>query len=351
MRCELKLPIMVLAMSGIAQTALAADVAVYGKVQVEYTSYNDESPNGAPVLGKDGVFMEDNGRSRLGVKAKEDLGTGVDAIGRLEYAADPVDGEAAEGDCTVSGTDSTGNVIDAQCEGTGGAFAPREAMVGLQGGFGILQFGRLKTPYKYTGGASYDAFLATALQARGNGGMTGGVLGHNSFLNDSMAYLSPSLGGLNFRVLHSPEDGRDITSITLGFKQEDWEMFASSMDGADAADYEALKLGGQVKTGNHRFSMQYEMVTTGRGAAELENNTLFFGYYGRFDNVRFILQVGQTDGDSYDGDAGELDAAQGYSTIGFRYKFSKLTSAFGGYRVTDDRESVLAFGLRKDFSQ
>jgi hypothetical protein len=53
--------------------------------------------------------------------------------------------------------------------GRSGDSPGRESMVGLRGGLGTLELGRLETPYKYSGGVKYDPFVATSLEARGAG--------------------------------------------------------------------------------------------------------------------------------------------------------------------------------------
>ncbi|WP_455199898.1 porin, partial [Kaarinaea lacus] len=178
---KMKHSLIALAVAGATSAAVvtpaqAGDVTVYGIAQVELASvsYQTEASeitpgacDGTPSVadGCNGIDILDNSMGRVGVKASEDLGNGMKGLAKFEFKADTADNEAS----------------------TGISLTARESMVGLKAGWGQVEAGRLKSAYKYAGGVKYDAFVATTLQARGNGGMSGkGKYGQ-----------SVSLGGLN----------------------------------------------------------------------------------------------------------------------------------------------------------
>ena len=315
---------------------MAADAFVYGHAQVEVASYSDETPSGTPPAsqGKDGVLVEDNARGRLGVKASEDLGNGLKAIAQFEWRVN---------------TDQGGN-------GAGN----RVSQVGLTGGFGTFVMGNLKSPYKYTGGVKYDPFVATSLQARSNGGMSGknldptgtGALGHHSFVSDLVAYASPK-GPFTASIGYGPSEDDGLVVLDLKYSQGGIEAFVAYLDAGDRLNggvsgddsaYTAAKVGGQWKSGAHKISAQYEMIeVTDAGGASTDPTVLFLGYQMKMGKNTFALQYGDTD---YD--VSGMDNTT-YMALGVIHKMSKTTRVFGGYRDTSDVESVVTVGLRKDF--
>ncbi|MCF6256697.1 MAG: porin [Gammaproteobacteria bacterium] len=312
--------------------AMAADAFVYGHAQVEVASYSDETPSGTPLAsqGKDGVALEDNARGRLGVKASEDLGNGLKAIAQFEWRMK---------------TDE------------GGGFTPRVSQVGLTGGFGTFVMGNLKSPYKYTGGVKYDPFVATALQARSNGGMSGknldptgtGALGHHSFVSDLVAYASPK-GPFTASIGYGPSEDDGLVVVDFKYSQGAIEAFVAYLDAGDRLvvigpndEYSAAKVGGQWKSGSHKISAQYEMIERDVGGAATDPTVLFLGYQMKMGKNTFALQYGDTD---YD--VSGMDNTT-YMALGVIHKMSKTTRVFGGYRDTSDVESVVTVGLRKDF--
>lgn len=63
----------------------------------------------------------------------------------------------------------------------------KEKFIGVQSPLGTVKVGRLATPYKSVT-AAWDPLNETSFQARGNGGLSGGALGHSSYLDHAMDY-------------------------------------------------------------------------------------------------------------------------------------------------------------------
>jgi predicted porin len=281
--------------------AVAGDVVVYGQAQVEVASYS------------------------------EDLGNGLKGIAQFEFKADASDN-------TVDNT-------------SGASLSGRVSQVGLSGGFGTVVLGNLKSPYKYTGGVKYDPFVTTALEARKNGGMTSGALGHNGFVSNLVAYASPK-GPVTASVGYGPSEDDGLVALDVKYSQGGVEAFVAYVDAGDrlnggvAGDdtgYSATKVGGQWKSGPHKISGQYEMTeATDAANNKVEPTVLFLGYQMKMGKNTFVAQYGDTDHDT------TADNTT-YMALGVIHKFTKMTRLYAGYRDTSDVENVVTVGLRKDF--
>lgn len=331
--------------------AVHADVKVYGHAQAELATYSNESvpasennlSKNAATLGtpKDNLLEEDNARGRVGIKASEDLGMGgLKGIAAFEWKVDTTNNAAA-------GTTP---------------FTPRESYVGLQGGFGSVVLGNIKAPYKYAGGVTYDAFVTTALEARGKGGMAGGVgldkaFGQNGFFPKAIGYNTPEMGGISAQLAlrldeeSSAAEKDGAWMAALQFKSGPIHLFIAANNddlpdtGTTVNEYSAVKVGGKFSAGNIAVMAQYEMIDN-KGVDE---NVIFLGAQMKIDKATLVLQLGQDEYDGIDTTANKFDAVT-YAVLGGIYSFSKETRIFGGYRATSDFENVFTVGIRKDFS-
>jgi predicted porin len=334
----MKTKLITMAVTAALMPAVAAaqdDVKVYGIGQVEVASFDPQGPDDSYV------DVVDNAQGRVGVVATEDLGSGLKGLAKFEFKLDTADG-ASSNACTN----------DDCSEKTGVALTGRELLVGLKGGFGQVELGRLKAAYKYAGGVRYDPFVATTLEARKNGGMSAGDFGHTGFLSKSIGYSSPKLGPVDLRATYAPSenDSAYTVSAKAGFKMG--EVFVALADQGDRAgtdEYSAWKLGGQLRLagGAHKISLQYEATENKKAnTTKKEPTFVFAGYQGTFGKSTFVAQFGTNDAD-------EENKDKTYYALGAVHKFSKNTRVFGGYRVTDadddTGESVISIGMRKDF--
>ncbi len=316
-----------------------AGVKWYGHLQVEVTSESldveGKAFDGVVVqkLGNyDGVTVDDNKRGRLGVKVSEDLGNGLKALAKFEWQVDTSDANENDGN--------------------------REAYVGLAGGWGTVLAGSLKSPYKYTGGVKYDPFVTTQLEARRYGGMSTGVLGHNSFVPKALAYASPNMNGVRFTVGIIPDEKSTIDGsyvYDLKYSTKAWEVFVAGTYGSDwygpSTDYTATKFGGKFKFGGgHEIVGQYEIIDDNG----TDKTMMFGGYHYTMGKTMFVAQGGLGTAELAD------DQDSTYFAIGAVHKLSKKTRVFGGYRSTsvdnaagttgnDYDGSALSLGLRVDF--
>jgi predicted porin len=165
-----------------APMTVMADATVYGKmhIAVENMSLDDDNlcRDAVALAGDIGVDIDqsnlsdwcnlerwqiENRNSRLGIKGSEDLGDGLKAIYKLEFAVNPVE------------------------DGEGGLVKGRNQYVGLAGDFGTALVGRHDTPLKMSQG-KFDQFNDTVADIKD-------VIPGEDRIGNVIAYVSPNLSG------------------------------------------------------------------------------------------------------------------------------------------------------------
>ncbi|RIX40960.1 MAG: porin [Rhodocyclales bacterium GT-UBC] len=181
--------IIALAVAGLASTAAFAqsNVTIYGSVDAGYT-YRWDAENkltGANSKTRSSIDTGNSAGNRLGFKGVEDLGNGLKAVFLLEQGFN------------FDGSSATNN--------QGGRTYGRQAYVGLAGNFGTAVAGRLYTPYwNLTAGA--DPFGAgTVAEMRNVFSSGSGVDGllDPVRVDNAVAYISPSFGGVNVTLAYA----------------------------------------------------------------------------------------------------------------------------------------------------
>ena len=333
--------------SAIAPMVVHAEPTVYGHGQVEYASFSGANT---------GIAMTDNARGRVGVKNAEDLGNGMMALFKAEFQVDFADGEVDEGnkvdeavvdaDCNGDGdkTDTAACTIDRQ------TLSKREMMIGLKAGFGQIEVGRLKSPYKYTGGIKYDPYVTTVHEARGvvMSGAAGNnsSYGHNGFISEAVSYLN-NFGSLQIWVLHSPDTGGpDVDNAPKGtvaaitYQKGSIHAFVKNVtDGVTGeAEYKATAYGTKIKFGGVDIALQAEKSERNN----IETDYLFVNLNSILGNNIFTLNYGTKE-------TGTDDTTK--TTVAVAHKFSKKTRVWVGHTNVDDTAgnySVTSMGLRVD---
>ena len=171
--------------AGVAQAQ--SSVTLYGLVDV-YAARVKSGPVGGEtsttVLNSGGLLT-----SRFGLMGSEDLGGGLKAIFKLEQGFD-----------ASRGTASTGTAFD------------RQSWVGLEGGFGTVQFGNVWSAFDdvfYIGNSVFDSFVFSP----GSGGfaLAGtnpvmSVYAYNDKPRNAFKYTTPSFGGFSAAVSHGLDE-------------------------------------------------------------------------------------------------------------------------------------------------
>jgi predicted porin len=290
-----------------AGSALAqSSVTIYGRLN---TSLENQKNIGA--VGTQKVMQ--NNASRLGFKGVEDLGGGLKAEFLLEHRFNADNGAT-----------------------TSSAFWAGDSYVGLSGGFGSIKMGRL-TSAAYYATADYISYHNHDTGTSEDKLYT--YLGQNS---NTVAYTTPSLGGLTAEVSISAGEGRplgnkvaglalnySLGALGLGFGYEE-TAGENDTQFAIRANYEigALTLGGYYQKSDdkgvgslgkrdaYRVSAMYTM-----GAVELHGN------YGAADDWS---RLSNSDASQY--------------TLGLNYNLSKRTKVYGFYTVVDNGRNFSYFG-------
>ncbi|MEA1890044.1 MAG: porin [Pseudomonadota bacterium] len=321
--------------------ATQADVKLWGRLQVELVGLDGGDANTQGNFDNQTEMGDASGMSRWGIDASKDLGNGLKAVGRYAFKMNPSNGAA---------------------QGT------RDQWVGLKGGFGAVILGRQPTPYKMNGGVKWDPYVATFMQARAGGGMSGGAIGHESFVNDVIAYASPKFAGINFQIGYVADENPTASgtgangSVTAGgtgvwgpveviaaynnFRNRGTEV----AEGGD--DVKQWKVGARYKGNGLTAAIQYEDVDAVGGIKVNGNkltsvgagSILFLNLGYKFGNTLIAGNWGTTDADN---DGQDVD----YYAIGARYYFAKKVSTYVGFAntKTDTDYSMFGAGLRYDF--
>ncbi len=311
-----------------APLAAQAEVKVSGTLQAEIINlsgdgvveglyFTDAQEGGNPGSGNAG---------EIAFSASEDLGGGLKAIAKY------------------------GINVEA---GRSRPYDARDAYVGLSGGFGTVLAGRLSSPYK-SSTVKWDPFLATSFQARGNGGMSGL---HNGYVDNVLAYAnkfgtatvvaaiaideSPNAAGTETNADHpiTASVTAPVGPVELAFGYIDLGV----------SDTTAMKIGVKWTSGAISVAAQHEMLDSGLAGQVVQ---------GAGDSTVTYVAAG------YDMGANKISASFGVTSpdigddttqfaIGASHSFSKTTSAYVGYSVTDldtaGDYSAFGAGMRVSF--
>ena len=345
----MKKNIIALAVAGVLVAPLAAqaDVTVSGQLQAEVVSVS--SDDGAPRA--EGIYLQDasvygvensHTASAIFITASEDLGNGMKALAK--YGFDPLMGNDGS---------AMGN--------------KRDAYIGLTGGFGTVLAGRMSSPYK-TSTVKWDPFLATFMQARGNGGMSAGATGHGSYLDNVVAYankfgMATVVAAVSFDEtdddLDGTTEGNHAMTFSVNVPVGPVEVAVAYLDASDygsatSDDASETKVGVKYNAGAITVAGQYETrdnALQGGGATDDGETFLYLTGSYAMGATTLSASYGQNTETFTVGD----DMDHTYAAIGVKHAFSKGTSVYAGYRSTSpdtavsSDESVIGAGMRVKF--
>jgi hypothetical protein len=333
-----------------AAPAAMGGITIGGQLQAEIVSASGNGVQGNvgkddagnKTLSGEGLYLSDGWQggtankgsaSSFWLKGIHDIGNGLAGLYKLNFNPE-----------FVGGVDS---------------FSGRDAFIGLKGGFGAVLLGKMNTPYK-SSTVKWDPFLATFLQARGNGGMSRD--GHNDYAGNVIAYAN-ELGHATVIIAAALDESKDdpanhsastngdhaltasinvpVGSVELALAYIDTAGYGAFFDpnedgvkdgGVDGTDnIEAFKLG--VKYGGGDISpltlaAQYETIDIG-GYAAFEQFFATAGY--QFGANTVSLNVGITQQET--ADDGE------YFALGLNHAFNKKVSTLFGISKSDDQDA------------
>ena len=335
------------AMSVIGAVSAQSSVTLYGLADVFVGSERIGVAGVSNGVTQTVVNSGGQNGSRWGLRVSEDLGGGLAAIAQVESGFDI----------------STG-------AGQGALFG-RQAFVGLKSGFGTVSLGRQYGPYDDMKGAlslqGNNSFDAT------NGGMTGAAYkgtigawtGYNPRVDNSIKFQSNNYSGLSFSAIYGMGENKTSTAsasstfglgamyangpIAVGLVHQN-EGFARSATNAKN-ELENTLFAGSYNFGMAKLGGGYnEARTRVNGVASPKAKEWFLGLSAPLGATTFKIQYAESKQGGFKNDSIGLDAV---------YDFSKRTSAYVGYNVTnfdragptggDMKDRRVGLGLRHKF--
>ncbi|MCK9985497.1 MAG: hypothetical protein AzoDbin1_01969 [Azoarcus sp.] len=352
-----------LAIAGLASAPVFAqtNVTVYGVVDATVESVK---ATGGDSIDFDRRTRVTSNSSLIGFRGTEDLGNGLKALFQIES------GFQADG----SGTST---------------LATRDTFVGLNGGFGTLQLGKLTTIMR-AAGAKVDfnpAATGIGFQAATYGTIGGVALtGIDERINNAVMYTTPNFSGLTAQLAYSAGENRKSPDINggEGVNAQSYQLaaaydngplyvsagYAVSKDPLAAASVFGLANNNNIsdKLKDARIAAKYtfpsntsvsalydrakyEASSAVLGDTEVKRNAWMVGAEQKFGgNQAVYLQYARSQ--ELDGDACDFDACDNTEfsqwTLGYTYALSKRTMVKAYYtRLNNDSASAADFYLSK----
>lgn len=323
-------------LGSIASAAQAqSTVTLYGLVDV-YAGRTKAGPVGAEVsttvLNSGGLAS-----SRFGLMGAEDLGGGLKAIFKLEQGFDASNGTAT----------------------TGTAFN-RQSWVGLEGGFGTVQFGNVWSAFDdvfYIGNAVFDSFVfspgAANFSLRNNEAVLSNY-NYNDKPRNAIRYTTPNMGGFSAAVSHGLDENSAVSQ-----DQTDFNIQYSGGPLTAAVAYQVQKnAAGDAKYtyGSAAYDLGVVVVKGGLGTTRNVYDTKSNDYQLGVD---FPLSSALTLSTGYASskDKGARDTKRTGFAVGATYAVSKRTMAYAAFNKSkaeetgfaDNKFSFIGVGLQHKF--
>jgi predicted porin len=303
--------------------AAQAEIKLSGTIQAEVGNLEISGADGLTTTDDSNGALAGGGPNAVKFDFSEDLGGGLKAVGRIDWAFDT--------------TNQGGS-------GAANGLSDREKFVGLQGSSGAyFRMGRIQGAYKTA--TKIDPFYGTAGQMRIGGGESGGEFGHGGYVNN-VAELGFSGGGFKVALQGVlSDDGNDATALAddgvasrsgsvlanVEYKNDMFTVYGGySNDEARVTNGTNWKVGGKVAFGGLGVGLQYEDAENNPailapGPGEYISGSLTYG----LGSVVLGGWVSQFTGDS----AAVADAMS--FAAGGLYQFSKKTFVYAAYHSID----------------
>ena len=255
-------------------------VTISGNVNVEFYSVKIDQATGPNDFRQEAIG-DPTFFSRWAINIKEDLGGGLAAIGKIEFAF------------------STGAGVNE---------VAREQWVGLTSkDWGTVHFGSVFAPFRiFAGGAAVDRFIGTSLHLRGSGGAQyapANGFGTGGFIDHAIYYTSPVWSGFSFAAVVAPSDATQADATLANTNQRNGNTGGrgNGVDFQVAGKYNIGKVG-DVFAGYSRDSasdnQRAQGLINGKVADDetvwrIGANLKFgdFGVYGQYDEIDSALNT------------------------------------------------------------
>jgi predicted porin len=323
--------------AGVAQAQ--SSVTMYGLVDVfvgrDKTEVGGISTS-RTVLNSGGLAT-----SRWGVQGSEDLGGGLKAIFKLEQGFD-----ASNGTANTQGT----------------ALAPvstafnRQSWVGLEGGFGTVQFGNVWSAFDdvfYIGNSVFDAVsFSPAYRVLSVGA-------YNDKPRNALRYTSPNFGGFSAAVSHGLDENAAASN-----DQTDFNLQYAAGPLTAAFAYQLQRENSGITAGEDQkfayFTAAYDLgVAVLKGGVGQTRNVLATKTNDWQIGADFPLSSALTLSAGYAAskDKDGTDTKRNGVSVGALYALSKRTSTYAAFTkvkeeaagVTTERGTIFGAGIQHKF--
>lgn len=284
-----------------------AEVKLYGHAHMSLDNLDRDN---ATDTGE--WFLSPNS-SRFGIRSTEDLGGGLKGVAQLEFLYNQDANNAANT-----------------------AFNNRDNYIGLEGGFGALRIGVIDTATKDTGGIAdlfYREQLGESRAIINYGGMDGRV-------SNGIHYLSPNMGGLEFKAQYGVEDSftTDAKTMALGARWTAGPLvvgasYLNTESGTTSPDQTGMRLAAKFDVGGGftvaalwqnvddiGFTSGADRSAMGIGASFKAGNNIFKAQWYEADKADNAVTA----------DGGDQ------LSLGFDHLFSKTVKGYVTYATTSN---------------
>ncbi|MDP9902459.1 porin [Variovorax ginsengisoli] len=333
-----------------------AQVQLYGTVDASVGTVSAQPPGApnAPITKTTGVHSGTLQTSYFGMRGSEDLGGGLTASFVLESFFRVDNGASGRFD---------GNPTSA-----GDLMWSRQAVVGLAGPWGEVRLGSNDNPMfvtmLLTNAMGTNSTFSPSFRQLFNTGARG-VLEADTTIVNSVRYTSPRLGGVEFNVEGSPDEGRGSPNYAANVIYVDGPLLLSAatqhvgyapppasttllvapfMPLDTRRDQTTHMLGGAYGVGPVRVFGQYARVRNDRTGTTDKMPDV--GVTACWGNGELQMAVGQ------DKTSGSLTARRTTSTLGYVYDLSKRTALYAfamADRVSAGTAKSYVVGVRHRF--
>ena len=346
-----------------------SSITLYGVADVGIEYSNDDANATAAGPGDSGVRLRDGTQtpSRFGVRGVEDLGGGLRAVFNIEnrFSID-------------TGSTTGGANVDSLAGGT--RFWNGIAIVGLEGGWGRLTFGRNYTPIFYAiQGNDYSSYTFYNNWAGFTGNpnvaspVPGGTVQGPIRQDNQIQYRSPTFGGLTLWAAYAPGEtlvgpaaaaapSGDMFGVSLG-----WQLGGLYIAGGYHSFDVAATAAGALEdvatiTAGYRFSgfglsVGYSQLNFLAAAGSPSVNTIFGSAFVNLGRGQLILNVASVETDGFLAAGAVNDSTLQYG-VSYLLPLSKRTSTYITYGQNDysngglpavDSATRVAVGIRHNF--
>ncbi len=348
-----------------AGASMAADVTMYGIVDLglgyTHSEFDVDRANPAKAVHSESdEFRMDSGNnssSRFGIKGTEDLGNGMTVGFKLE----------------------NGFKADSGSLGTSNTIFDREATLSVGGAYGTLYMGRMGTLISDAGSVGFFGSMASAFGSGWSDNIAGHTMvfaNYTSRMDNTLAYVSPSFGGLTVYAQYAMGEN-DVENksaanryVALGAEYKngaldlgtviDWTNKStkdSNLWAGEVDDSYTFSLAGSYDFG---FVKPYLAVQYFKDAADVAgmversieetanfkddedtvaramNLTAFDGYGVHLGASApafggdFLFGIGYGDGDGHNWNGLDADVKAYTASVGYEYPLSKRTKLYTG---------------------